>query len=83
MGGMGGMVLGIDEKFFFREKMGLPLIISFKNLGVTPNHQTFRWRLSGARVSEKKTFLSQKCETTEKTDFGAGGGNSAIIIFLL
>ena len=29
-----GMVVGIDEKFLFREKMGVPLLIFFKIWGV-------------------------------------------------
>ena len=38
----GGMVLVIDEKFVFREKMGVPKIYFFKKLGVIPNHHAPR-----------------------------------------
>ena len=40
MGRGAGMVLAIDEKFIFGKKMGIPLMINFKKLGVPPNHQS-------------------------------------------
>ena len=40
MGRGAGMVLAIDEKFIFGKKMGIPLMINFKKLGVYPNHQS-------------------------------------------
>ena len=66
-----GMVVGIDEKFLFREKMGVPLIIFFKKLGVPPNHQIFFG--SGRPGREKKTirgtpiFFPEKDSSTPNT----------------
>ena len=56
---MGGMVLGIDEKFFLGKKNGSTLIILFKNLGVPPNHQIFRLRPPGG-ASCPRTASAEK-----------------------
>ena len=41
-GGMGGLLLGIDGRYIFREKKGVPQIILFQKLGVPSNHEFFR-----------------------------------------
>ena len=52
-GGMGWMVLGIDEKFIFREKKGCPPNYFFQKLGVTPNHKNFRLQARRTVGAEK------------------------------
>ena len=65
--GMGGDGVRHRRKVCFSgKKMGVPLIIFFKKLGVPPNHQIFRLRPSGALIRGKPIFFPKKKKSVAK-----------------